>query len=153
MNDLEPEWFEEDPDLRYDNNEPKKSTQGRKRKPIDRDQLISLAGIGCTTDEIGKFFGVDGSVIRKRFGSLMHQVKARSKARIRQAQFDLAVNQQDKTMLIWLGKQFLNQGENGERSQDENQPLPWTDSDLPETFTVAEAPDETDDSASTSSDQ
>lgn len=140
--ELEPEWFEEDL--------PGKPS---KKIEIDRDLLIKLASIGCTTEEMGKFFGCSGATIRNRFSTLVHQVKAQSKARLRQAQFDLAIEKQDKTMLIWLGKQFLNQTENGERNTDDRQPLPWNDSDLPETFTVEEAADETDDTASTSSDQ
>lgn len=142
MTDLEPEWFEEE-----------LSPRSSKRIEIDRDVLIKLAKIGCTYDEMGKFFGCHGATVRDRYSTLVNQVKAHTRARLRQAQIDLAIEKQDKTMLIWLGKQFLHQTENGERNSDDRQPLPWTDSDLPEIFTVAEAPDETDDSASTSSDQ
>lgn len=140
--ELEPEWFEEEL--------PGKSA---KTVEIDRDTLIKLAQIGCTYDEMGKFFGCHSSTVRDRFSTLVNQVKAHTRARLRQAQIDLAIEKQDKTMLIWLGKQFLHQTENGERNSDDRQPLPWTDADLPEIFTVAEAPDETNDTASTSSDQ
>jgi hypothetical protein len=30
-------------------------------------------------------------------------------------------------MQIWLGKQLLNQSDQGERNADDNQPLPWSD--------------------------
>jgi len=127
MSDLEPNWVEHpDEDTNLQTGEPKVSKKGRKRAEIDEKQLIKLAEIGCSTDEMGKFFGVNGSVIRKRYGELLDQVKVRTKARVRQAQLDAALNG-DKVMLIWLGKNMLNQSDTGERGSDDNKPLPFLD--------------------------
>ena len=132
-NELEPEWVNlPDEDVNLSTGEPKLSKQGRKRAQVDVQQLIKLAEIGCSTNEMGKFFGCDGSVIRRHYGTLLDQVKTRTKARLRQAQLDSALNG-DKVMLIWLGKQMLNQSDNGERNADDRQPLPWTDLDIPTT--------------------
>jgi len=132
MNDeLEPEWVNlPSEDTNLATGEPKVTTQGRKRAQVDVQQLIKLAEIGCSTDEMGKFFGCDGSVIRRHYITLLDQVKVRTKAKLRQAQLDSALNG-DKVMLIWLGKQMLNQSDNGERNQDDRQPLPWNDLDIP----------------------
>lgn len=143
MSLLQPDWIEEDesPGLTLEG-KPRISTVGRAKRVIDRDVLIRLAQIGCTSDEIGRFFGVESSLVRRRFGTLLHQVKAQSKARLRQAQFELAIDQKDKTMLIWLGKQFLGQSELGERNSEDRQPLPWNNSDLPEEFLIGDVTDE-----------
>ena len=148
MSDIEPEWCDEDCTWDHNHRRPKTdSPRGRNRRPIDLETLVKLAKIGCTTDEIGKFFGVDGSTIRKRFPQTISQAKAQSKARLRQAQYDLAVNG-DKTMLVWLGKQYLNQGDNGERNSDENQPLPWSDLDIPTEFRIEDEIDTSPESGS-----
>jgi len=135
-------------DYRIDTGKPKKGGQGRRRTEIDIDDVIKLARIGCTTDEMGKFFGVDGSQIRRRWPGLLDQARAASKARLRQAQFDLAVNG-DKTMLIWLGKQYLQQSDTGEKNSDERQPLPWSDSDIREEYRIRDEVNETTESDST----
>jgi hypothetical protein len=87
---------------------------------------MKLAEIGCSTDEMGDFFGVDGSTIRRKYTAVLKQVKAKTKARVRQAQLDSALNG-DRTMLIWLGKQMLSQSDTGERNDDNNKPLPFLD--------------------------
>lgn len=131
--ELEPEWVNlPDEDVNLSTGEPKVTNKGRKRAQVDVQQLIKLAEIGCSTNEMGKFFGCDGSVIRRHYSTLLDQVKTRTKARLRQAQLDSALNG-DKVMLIWLGKQMLNQSDNGERNADDRQPLPWTDLDIPTT--------------------
>lgn len=134
-------------DERIDTGEPKKHPQGRKRKDIDVEDVLRLARIGCTTEEMGKFFGVDGSQIRRRWPGLLDQARAASKARLRQAQFDLAING-DKTMLIWLGKQYLQQSETGERNSEERQPLPWSDADIPQEYRIQDEINETTESDS-----
>lgn len=129
--ELEPEWVNlPSEDVNLATGEPKVTTKGRKRAQVDVQQLIRLAEIGCSTDEMGKFFGCDGSVIRRHYRTLLDQVKTRTKAKLRQAQLDAALNG-DKVMLIWLGKNMLQQSETGERNTDDRQPLPWTDLDIP----------------------
>jgi hypothetical protein len=99
---------------------------GRPRKEIDEVQVIKLAQLGCTSDEIGDIVGLDGSNIRRRYGSLLKAVKSEAKSAIRRAQPQKAMNG-DTTMLIWLGKNWLKQSDSGERLSDDNQVLPWQD--------------------------
>ena len=49
----------------------------------------------------------------------------RSKTSLRQAQLRVAL-EGNPTMLIWLGKNVLNQNDNGTTS-DDRRPLPWSD--------------------------
>lgn len=109
--------------------EPKKQA-GRPRAKVDAKQVGKLAELGCTSDEIGEWFNVDGSVIRRNFGHVMRQAKAKTKAKLRNAQLETALKG-DKTMLVWLGKQLLSQSDNGQRGGDDVRILPWTDDDDP----------------------
>lgn len=99
---------------------------GRPRKDIDEAQVIKLAKLGCTSDEIGNIVGLDGSNIRRRYGPLLKAVKSETKSAIRRAQLNKALNG-DTAMLIWLGKNWLKQSDSGERLSDDNQVLPWQD--------------------------
>jgi hypothetical protein len=101
-------------------------TEGRPRKDIDELQVIKLARLGCSSDEIGDIVGLDGSNIRRRYGDLMRCVKSETRSTIRRAQLNKALNG-DTTMLIWLGKNWLKQSDAGERLSDDNQVLPWSD--------------------------
>lgn len=126
MSDIEPEYVElPDEDIHLKTGE-RKTKRGRPRANIDLKQLVKLAEIGCSTDEMGDFFGVDGSVIRRHYNDVLKQVKAKTKARLRQSQLDTALKG-DRTMLIWLGKQMLSQSDTGERNDDTNKPLPFLD--------------------------
>lgn len=102
------------------------SVGGKPRKEIDEVQVIKLAQLGCTSEEIGDIVGLDGSNIRRRYGDLLKAVKSESKSAIRRAQLNKALNG-DTTMLIWLGKNWLKQSDAGERLSDDNQVLPWQD--------------------------
>ena len=87
---------------------------GRKAAKIDEEQVRALARLGCTWDEIADVLQVS----RTTFGKYLKHKKSLREAyerglsegdvSIRRAQYDAAVN--GKTaMLIWLGKNRLNQ--------------------------------------------
>ena len=87
---------------------------GRKAVKIDEEQVRALARLGCTWDEIADVLQVS----RTTFGKYLKQKKSLREAyerglsegdvSIRRAQYDAAVS--GKTaMLIWLGKNRLNQ--------------------------------------------
>jgi len=105
--------------------EPKKLA-GRPRAVVDAETVGKLAEMGCTTDEIGDWFNVDGSTIRRNFGHVCRQAKAKTKVKLRNAQLETALKG-DKTMLVWLGKQLLKQSDNGQLGGDDVRILPWTD--------------------------
>ena len=91
----------------------KPAKKGRPIKKIDVEQVRALARLGCTYDEIADVLGM----ARSTFGKKLKQKEVREAyerglsegdVSIRRAQYDAAVN--GKTaMLIWLGKNRLNQ--------------------------------------------
>ena len=87
-------------------------TPGPGRKPFDIDERIvfAMAKVGGTLPEIAAHFGCSETVIRKRFGDLVRQAKASRVIRLRQKQYELAL-EGNVTMLIWLGKQDLGQAD------------------------------------------
>lgn len=97
--------------------------RGRPQKPIDWDQVDKLCRMFCTGDEIAGFLGIS-------YDTLYHRVKAEKgmtfseyfkrhsgvgKIALRRKQFEIATSG-NVSMLIWLGKQYLNQAEKQELS-------------------------------------
>lgn len=82
----------------------------RPQKPVDAKVVEAMASVGATTEEIGHYCGVSGETIRRRFGDILAKARSNLRTRLRQAQLKLALNG-NATMLIWLGKQILNQQE------------------------------------------
>lgn len=97
---------------------------GPDRKPIDQLTVIKLARLHCTITEIAEWFNVAESTIRRRFGTLIKQCQAETRARLRQEQLKLALSG-NATMLIFLGKVMLHQREDA--PADIEKVLPWTD--------------------------
>ena len=128
IEDLPEPQFEQEPDDTVAlTGEEKAAPGGRKRAPIDQTTVIKLARLHCTIAEIAEWFGVNEATIRRRFGDLIKQCQAETRARIRQEQLKQALNG-NVTMLIFLGKVMLHQREDG--GQDVDRVLPWTDEDL-----------------------
>ena len=89
---------------------------GRKKIEIDFKQVASMCGIKCTMSEIAAVLGVSEDTIDRRiheeygitFAEFRKQNQGIGKTNIRRKQYELAMKG-DKTMLIWLGKQWLKQ--------------------------------------------
>ncbi len=99
---------------------------GAPRKELDPDAVFKLARLGANNCEIADFFNVSEALIRKRYADVVRSGRTNMKIRLRQAQMREAMGG-NVTMQIWLGKQLLNQSDQGERNADDNQPLPWSD--------------------------
>lgn len=99
----------------------------RPRKEIDREQFENLCGLQCTEREICDWFRVTDKTLSswcKRtygegFSDVYRQKRGLGKVSLRRAQFRLAEN--NATMAIWLGKQYLGQKDQVqvEATQDE----------------------------------
>ncbi|MBU98079.1 MAG: hypothetical protein CL429_03195 [Acidimicrobiaceae bacterium] len=90
---------------------PKKPGQtGRKLLDIDEDEVYRYAMVGMPTTEIALMLGCNEATIRKRFSETLTKAKARINSKLRAKQIQLAL-QGDKTMLVWLGKNMLNQSD------------------------------------------
>lgn len=85
-------------------------TPGPGRTPYDIDERIvrAMALVGGTNGEIAAHFGCSVTVIQKRYGELINEARASRKIRLRQKQYQKAL-EGDTGMLIWLGKQELGQ--------------------------------------------
>ena len=95
----------------------KKNKGGRPKKIVgtnkyefDEDKIELLASKFWTIPEIAAFYNVDDGTIRKRFPDLVTKGREKGKARLRDMQL-AAAQKGNVSMLIWLGKQYLEQRE------------------------------------------
>lgn len=95
-----------------------KAKTGRPRIEINWDEFAKLCSIQCTLQEIASWFEcsedtIERAVKREKelsFAEFYEQKAATGKISLRRKQWQLALGG-DKTMLIWLGKQHLEQTE------------------------------------------
>ena len=88
---------------------------GRPLKKIDSRQVEKMAGYGSTNVEIADILGVSEATIRGRFCELLVKARSARKMKLRRKQFDMAM-QGNVSMLIWLGKNELDQKDKSEHS-------------------------------------
>lgn len=100
-----------------------KKVSGTNKYDIDELQVELLAQRFWKITEIAAFFNVDEGTIRKRFPNLLTKGREVGKGKLRDLQFAAAMNG-NSTMLIWLGKQYLNQKEPDQFKQDEQPEAP-----------------------------
>ena len=107
---------------------------GRPRKTwteSDIEQFVKLCGIMCTKSEVCSVMGIDPKTLDKliaenfestpTWSEAFELYSATGKASLRRAQFQLALDG-DKTMLIFLGKNYLGQSDQGARSEEQQKP-------------------------------
>ena len=91
---------------------------GRKLAPIDWARANKLMEAGCTGKEVAANFGIDKQTFYRRveqeykidYNTYLHLKRDKGDSMLRAKQVEVAMSG-DKTMLIWLGKQKLNQRE------------------------------------------
>ena len=86
---------------------------GRKKLIIDPEQIRSLARLGCTWDEIAAVLQIargtfSGRMKEKKYRAAYDRGIAEGNTSLRRAQYDSAVGG-NATMMIWVGKNRLNQ--------------------------------------------
>lgn len=81
---------------------------GRPKVGLDGEQVQKLAGLHCTVDEIADFFGCGRDTIYRHHKEDLQKGRAKGKMKMRTMQLKAAQNG-SAAMLIWLGKQILNQ--------------------------------------------
>lgn len=67
-----------------------------------------MATVGGTNTEIAAFMDCNETQIRRNYKKVLAKARASMKTRLRQAQYKVALGG-NPTMLIWLGKQMLEQ--------------------------------------------
>lgn len=111
-----------------------------KAKPqIDEAQVELLASFGCTDTEIAIVAGISEGTLKRHFDPLLKKGRADLRKNLRTAQVkkalgvkvqqvdkdgneDIYLTPPDNTMLIWLGKQYLEQRDKVETTAD---PIDW----------------------------
>lgn len=79
-----------------------------KQPALTEEQITELAALGCTDSEIATLARLGERTLQDRFRTPLNQGRARLRESLRRKQVDRALNGSD-TMLIWLGKQYLDQ--------------------------------------------
>lgn len=98
---------------------------------IDPATVWKMALIGCTDEEIAQWFGTTTNTLRYNFKQHMARARVSLKQRLRKKQIDVALSG-NATMLIWLGKNYLDQSDNPENARG-NDPLPWIEDEATST--------------------
>lgn len=76
-----------------------------------RQEVMGMAKIGCTDEEIADILQVSEGRIHKFFRLELDTGRANIRAAIRKAQLEKALSEKCTKMLIWLGKMYLGQRE------------------------------------------
>lgn len=91
---------------------------GRKYKEINQQQFENMCSIQCTEEEICAVLGVSDKTLanwckrtyKMKFSEIFKIKRSKGKASLRRLQYKEA-EKGNVTMLIWLGKQWLDQAE------------------------------------------
>ena len=82
----------------------------QKTATLTAEQIEQLAAIGCADSEIAALCQISERELQRSFGAQLKNGRANLRARVRRKQLERA-DQGSDTMLIWLGKVYLNQRE------------------------------------------
>lgn len=100
---------------------------GRKYIQIDKDQFEKLCGLYCSLTDIAGWFHCSPDTIERwckrtyedrTFAEILKEYSSRTTASLRRKQIDVALSGQ-VAMLIWLGKQHLNQSDKIEQKVEQ----------------------------------
>ena len=85
---------------------------------IDAEAIERMAEIGCTDAEIAHITGIKPSTLKRRCRQALDRGRAKLREGLRRKQVELALHG-NATMLIWLGKQYLEQKDRQEVTHGE----------------------------------
>ena len=94
-----------------------------KHYKLDRDLIFKLATLHCTLKEIADVVGTSVATLEKRYSAIIDKGRSEGKKSLRRAQMEKAL-QGDVRMLIWMGKQYLDQKDTP-TDQENTAPLLW----------------------------
>ena len=107
-------------------NNKEKKTKGRPRIQIDLKILEKLCEIQCTKQEMAYILGCSVDTLNRHHSDVINVGKSLSKVTLRRAQWRNAIEKNNVTMQIWLGKNILNQTD-APLSEESETILPWSD--------------------------
>ena len=91
----------------------------RPLKSINPDEIVEYAAKGCTGEHIAQILNISQALLYRRFKNALNKGRTIRNSSIQQRQVERALNGSD-TMLIWLGKQFLDQTDKREVTNNVN---------------------------------
>ena len=91
-------------------------------KIVDEATIEKLAQLHCTYEEIAEFVGVSTKTLQRNYVHLIKKGREMGKISLRKAQFEKALAG-NVSMMIWLGKQHLDQKDKLEQTNID-EPLP-----------------------------
>lgn len=77
---------------------------------LDERQIKELAEIQCTMGEIASVMGCSVDTLERRYADVIKEGRDKGKSSLRRMQYKKAL-EGNPTMLIWLGKHYLDQKE------------------------------------------
>lgn len=80
-------------------------------------QIEKLSSYGLTNKEIAEALGYDDSTLKRKFEIFLIKGRLNLKQRLKKKQIQVAMSG-NVTMLIWLGKQYLEQADKVEETGD-----------------------------------
>ena len=92
---------------------------GKPKTEIDRKRVETLAGFGCTVAEMAVELGCSKEILERRFATSIEKGRAAARASLRRMQWQ-AAQKGSAAMLIWLGKQILDQNDKREVTANMN---------------------------------
>ena len=96
-----------------------------KQRIVPPDEVFKLAELGLTDRDLAEWFDITESTLRYNFSSFLLRARQSLKIKLRRAQLRVAL-EGNPTMLIWLGRNLLQQSESPTNGEDQK-PLPWTE--------------------------
>ncbi|MDA3815375.1 MAG: hypothetical protein PF549_03335 [Patescibacteria group bacterium] len=90
---------------------------GRPKKIVNVELISELAGLNCSFDEISRIVGVSVRTLHRSYGTAIKKGRDFVTTSLKRKQFELAING-NITMLIWLGKNILDQTDKTEIKGD-----------------------------------
>ncbi len=100
--------------------------KGAPRKIVDKAVLRNLCEIQCTIKEMAYVLGVSVDTLNRNYRDVIDEGKSQGKIALRRAQWRNAMEKNNVTMQIWLGKNVLNQTDTP-LDEEAGTILPWTD--------------------------
>ena len=82
---------------------------GKKDIPVEN-QVEKLSSYGLTNKEIAEALGYDDTTLKRKFENFLIKGRVNLKQRLKKKQIQVAMGG-NVSMLIWLGKQYLDQSE------------------------------------------
>ena len=84
---------------------------GRPPLALNEDDIIKLARLHCTDDEIAATLGCNVDTVKDNFSDCIKKGREQGKASLRRQQMRMVMEQNSAPLAIWLGKIYLGQKE------------------------------------------